>query len=78
MTFARDGVLQGFEGMFEDITERRVLRDQLLQSQKLESVGQLDKHEGSIDFESVIGEGTTFIIRLPYQEMASLAELAAP
>jgi PAS domain S-box-containing protein len=37
----RDGVLQGFEGMFEDITERRVLRDQLLQAQKLESVGQL-------------------------------------
>ncbi len=37
----RDGVLEGFEGMFEDITERRVLRDQLLQSQKLESVGQL-------------------------------------
>jgi PAS domain S-box-containing protein len=37
----RDGVLEGFEGMFEDITERRVLRDQLLQAQKLESVGQL-------------------------------------
>lgn len=37
----RDGVPQGFEGMFEDITERRVLRDQLLQAQKLESVGQL-------------------------------------
>jgi PAS domain S-box-containing protein len=37
----RDGALQGFEGMFEDITERRLLRDQLLQAQKLESVGQL-------------------------------------
>jgi PAS domain S-box-containing protein len=37
----RDGALQGYEGMFEDITERRVLRDQLLQAQKLESVGQL-------------------------------------
>jgi PAS domain S-box-containing protein len=37
----REGILQGFEGMFEDITERRVLRDQLLQAQKLESVGQL-------------------------------------
>jgi PAS domain S-box-containing protein len=31
----------GFEGMFEDVTERRLLRDQLLQAQKLESVGQL-------------------------------------
>jgi two-component system NtrC family sensor kinase len=36
-----DGIFAGFEGMFEDITERRVLRDQLLQAQKLESVGQL-------------------------------------
>ena len=35
------GVFTGFEGMFEDITERRLLRDQLLQAQKLESVGQL-------------------------------------
>jgi PAS domain S-box-containing protein len=37
----RDGELAGFVGMFEDITERKLLRDQLLQSQKLESVGQL-------------------------------------
>lgn len=35
-----DGVA-GFEGMFEDVTERRSLREQLLQAQKLESVGQL-------------------------------------
>jgi two-component system, NtrC family, sensor kinase len=35
------GEVTGFEGMFEDITERRELRDQLLQAQKLESVGQL-------------------------------------
>jgi PAS domain S-box-containing protein len=33
--------LVGFVGMFEDITERRILREQLLQAQKLESVGQL-------------------------------------
>ena len=31
----------GYAGIFEDITERRALRDQLLQAQKLESVGQL-------------------------------------
>lgn len=37
----RDGVLEGFEGMFEDITERRALREHMLQAQKLESVGQL-------------------------------------
>jgi PAS domain S-box-containing protein len=31
----------GYDGMFEDITERRNLTEQLLQAQKLESVGQL-------------------------------------
>jgi PAS domain S-box-containing protein len=40
-TMMNDGVFAGFEGMFEDITERRLLREQLLQAQKLESVGQL-------------------------------------
>ena len=30
----------------------------------------VDKHAGTIDFESVIGEGTTFIIRLPHQDQA--------
>jgi len=30
-----------YEGMIEDITERKLLRNQLLQSQKLESIGQL-------------------------------------
>ena len=33
--------LVGYAGMFEDITERKLLREQLLQAQKLESVGQL-------------------------------------
>ncbi|WP_158787941.1 MHYT domain-containing protein [Granulicella sp. L46] len=37
-----DGLtIVGYSGMFEDITERRNLREQLLQAQKLESVGQL-------------------------------------
>ncbi len=40
-TMVDKGVFAGFEGMFEDITERRLLREQLLQAQKLESVGQL-------------------------------------
>jgi len=35
------GVLVRFDGMCEDITERNQLREQLLQAQKLESVGQL-------------------------------------
>jgi len=37
----QNGVLIGYSGMFEDITERKLLREQLLQAQKLESVGQL-------------------------------------
>lgn len=37
----REGVLIRYEGMCEDITERNLLRAQLLQAQKLESVGQL-------------------------------------
>jgi PAS domain S-box-containing protein len=35
------GALIGFTGSFEDITERRRLREQSLQAQKLQSVGQL-------------------------------------
>jgi PAS domain S-box-containing protein len=36
-----DGVIVRYEGMCADVTEQRLLRDQLLQAQKLESVGQL-------------------------------------
>jgi PAS domain S-box-containing protein len=37
----QNGVLIGYSGMWEDITERKLLREQLLRAQKLESVGQL-------------------------------------
>jgi PAS domain S-box-containing protein len=37
----KDGALVRLEGMTEDVTERKLLRDQLFQAQKLESVGQL-------------------------------------
>jgi PAS domain S-box-containing protein len=36
-----DGQIVRYEGMCEDITERKILQEQLLQAQKLESVGQL-------------------------------------
>ena len=36
-----NGQQAGYEGMGEDVTERKLLREQLLQAQKLESVGQL-------------------------------------
>jgi two-component system NtrC family sensor kinase len=34
----------------------------------------VDKHAGSIDFETVEGEGTTFIIRLPHDSMTCNVE----
>jgi two-component system, NtrC family, sensor kinase len=37
----KNGVVVRYEGMSEDMTERKALREQLLQAQKLESVGQL-------------------------------------
>jgi PAS domain S-box-containing protein len=37
----QEGAVIRYEGMCEDITERNLLREQLLQAQKLESVGQL-------------------------------------
>ena len=40
-TVFQNGVPARYEGMCEDITERNLLRAQLLQAQKLESVGQL-------------------------------------
>jgi PAS domain S-box-containing protein len=36
-----NGAVVRYEGMCEDVTERKTLREQLLQAQKLESVGQL-------------------------------------
>lgn len=39
--FRENGVIVRHEGMCEDITESKLLRSQLLQAQKLESVGQL-------------------------------------
>jgi two-component system NtrC family sensor kinase len=38
----------------------------------------VDKHNGSIDFETVLGEGTTFIIRLPQVVRTSTEELVCP
>jgi two-component system cell cycle sensor histidine kinase/response regulator CckA len=37
---SKDGVVVGYEGMNEDVTQRRLLEDELRQSQKMEAVGQ--------------------------------------
>jgi len=56
-------VVVRYEGMCEDITERNLLRDQLLQAQKLESVGQLAAgiaHEINTPTQ-YIGDNTRFL-----------------
>jgi two-component system, cell cycle sensor histidine kinase and response regulator CckA len=39
--YAADGTLVGYDGLIQDVTERRALEEQLAQSQKLQSIGRL-------------------------------------
>jgi two-component system NtrC family sensor kinase len=64
-----------FEGTFEDITERRMLREQLLQAQKLESVGQLAAgiaHEINTPTQ-YIGDNVRFL-RDAFQELVTVLD----
>ena len=38
----------------------------------------VDDHEGSISFHSTVGEGTTFVLRLPISSMQQRAEIVLP
>ena len=67
------GLAVGYVGMFEDISERRTLREQLLQAQKLESVGQLAAgiaHEINTPVQ-YIGDNVRFL-RDTFDELAVL------
>jgi PAS domain S-box-containing protein len=69
----QDGVVVRYEGMCEDITERILLREQLLQAQKLESVGQLAAgiaHEINTPTQ-YIGDNVRFL-KDAFQDMKSL------
>jgi PAS domain S-box-containing protein len=68
-----NGLAVRYEGMTEDITERKLLRDQLLQAQKLESVGQLAAgiaHEINTPTQ-YIGDNVRFL-KEAFQELGSL------
>jgi PAS domain S-box-containing protein len=69
----RNGVVVRLEGMCEDITERNQLREQIVQAQKLESVGQLAAgiaHEINTPTQ-YIGDNVRFM-KDAFQDMKSL------
>jgi len=70
-----NGAVVRYEGMCEDITERNLLRQQLFQAQKLESVGQLAAgiaHEINTPTQ-YIGDNVRFL-KDAFQDLASLLE----
>ena len=67
-----NGAMVRYEGMCEDVTERKALREQLLQAQKLESVGQLAAgiaHE--INTPTDIGDNVRFL-KDAFEDLKSL------
>jgi two-component system, cell cycle sensor histidine kinase and response regulator CckA len=50
----KDGVVVGYEGMNEDVTQRKLLEDELRQAQKMEAVGQLTSGIAH-DFNNMLG-----------------------
>jgi len=71
----QNGVAIRHEGMCEDVTERKMLRSQLLQAQKLESVGQLAAgiaHEINTPTQ-YIGDNVRFL-KDAFQDMTRLLE----
>ena len=70
-----NGAVVRYEGMMQDITERKQLQEQLLQAQKLESVGQLASgiaHEINTPIQ-YIGDNVRFM-KDAFQDLRSLLE----
>jgi PAS domain S-box-containing protein len=79
-----NGAIVRYEGMCEDITERKSLQEQLLQAQKLESIGQLAAgiaHEINTPTQ-YIGDNTRFVrdafedLKCLWDEFQNLVETA--
>jgi two-component system, cell cycle sensor histidine kinase and response regulator CckA len=64
----KDGVVVGYEGMNEDVTQRKLLEEELLQAQKMEAVGQLTSgiaHDFNNALSIVMGYSDLLRMRLP-------------
>jgi two-component system, cell cycle sensor histidine kinase and response regulator CckA len=64
----KDGVMVGYEGMNEDMTQRKLLEDELRQAHKMEAVGQLTSgiaHDFNNMLSIVMGYSDLLRMRLP-------------
>ena len=63
-----DGSLAGYDGLLQDITERRVLEEQLAQAQKLQSIGRLAggvAHDFNNLLTAILGNAELTLMDLP-------------
>jgi PAS domain S-box-containing protein len=86
--YAPDGALIAYDGLLQDVTERRVLEQQLAQAQKLQSIGQLAggvAHDFNNLLTAILGNAELTLMDLPeghparegVREIVQAAERAA-
>jgi PAS domain S-box-containing protein len=66
--YALDGKLIGYDGLLQDVTERRVLEEQLAQAQKLQSIGRLAggvAHDFNNLLTAILGNAELALMDLP-------------
>jgi PAS domain S-box-containing protein len=71
--YAPDGTLVGYDGLLQDITERRTLEDQLVQAQKLQSIGRLAggvAHDFNNLLTAILGNAELALMDLPEDHAA--------